>query len=70
MAVGVPYNLLDDVIKGIRDTVNPLERNKGKKIIESKLKESKLDSKLEIVYNKNYDDNCYVGGQVGEPLSK
>lgn len=70
LAIGIPYHILDDVVKGLRDTVNPLERNKRKERIESKLKESNLESELEIVYNKNYDDNCYVGGLVGDPLSK
>lgn len=64
LAVGMPFRFLEDVIKGIKQTVNPLERNKNKEIIKNKLIENNLDRQLEISFNQNYDDNVYKGGKV------
>ena len=64
LAVGMPFRFLEDVVKGIKQTVNPLERNKNKEIIKNKLIENNLDRQLEISFNQNYDDNVYKGGKV------
>lgn len=67
LGIGVPYHMLDQIVTGLRETVNPLERNHEKREIAGKLSEHGLDGQLDIVMNKNYDDNCYVGGPAGEP---
>lgn len=64
LAVGMPFRYLLDIVEGIKNTVNPLERNKNKKIIEKKLIDNQLNGQLEILFNENYDDNIYQGGKV------
>ncbi len=66
LGIGMPYHLLEQVVMGLRETVNPLERNREKKEIALRLEECGLKDKLDIVMNKNYDDNCYKGGKAGE----
>ncbi len=61
MAIGMPFNKFASIVEGVRQTVNPLERNPQKKIIEEKLKKNGLEDVLTIEYNKNYDDGLYVG---------
>ncbi|WP_300410300.1 DUF169 domain-containing protein [Lagierella sp.] len=61
MGMGIPFKYFEGIVEGLRKTVNPLERNKKKKIIEKKWKDMKSD--LDIVYNQNYDDGYYVGVQ-------
>ena len=64
MGVGMPYRIFINVLDGLTKTVNPLERNKHKKIIKEKLEKNNLSDLLEIRMNENYDDNCYIGGIV------
>lgn len=61
LGIGMPFNLFDSVVEGVRKTINPLERNKRKKIIEENLREKNLLESAEIEYNKNYDDGLYFG---------
>lgn len=70
LGIGMPYHLMEEVVEGLKNTVNPLERNKNKKEISAKLIEAGLDGQLEVIMNKNYDDNCYVGGLAEEPGKK
>lgn len=70
MAIGIPYNMLGDIVEGLRKTVNPLERNPRKRIIEKKLKQENISTEIEIIFNKNYDDKCYIGGNIGEAPGK
>lgn len=60
MGMGMPFYMFDEIIDGLENTVNPIERNRSKKIIEEKMKENHLDS-IDIIYNKNYDDGLYGG---------
>ena len=64
MGVGMPYRIFIDVLDGLIKTVNPLERNKHKKIIKEKLEKNNLSDLLDIRMNENYDDSCYIGGIV------
>lgn len=64
MAIGMPFHLLPQVVDGIKNTVNPLERNPEKKLIEQKLNEAGISNELNILFNHNYDDNVYKGGLV------
>lgn len=61
LAIGIPFNKFATILDGIKQTVNPLERNPQKKIIEQKLKDNGLECGLNIEYNKNYDDGSYIG---------
>ena len=70
LGIGMPYHLMEEVVEGLKNTVNPLERNKNKKEISAKLIEAGLDGQLEVIMYKNYVDNCYVGGLAEEPGKK
>lgn len=61
MAVGIPYNKFNSLVEGIKNTVNPMERNYRKKKIEKNLKENKLDSLIDVEYSKNYYTGVYTG---------
>ena len=63
LGVGMPYHLFDSVVDGIKQTINPLERNKQKKKIEERIQNSHLKEEFVIEYNKNYDDGGYFGLQ-------
>lgn len=63
LGVGMPYHLFDSVVDGIKQTINPLERNKQKKKIEERIQNSLLKEDFIIEYNKNYDDGGYFGLQ-------
>lgn len=67
MAIGMPYHLFEQIVEGVKATVNPLERNAEKEAIKNRLAQSSLDDGFDIVFGRNYDDNCYKGGPVGEP---
>ncbi len=71
LRIGMPYLIFEDVIEGLKKTVNPLERNKGKEIIANKLQKSELNEPgdFAIKYNSNYDDNAYKGGSAKIKLS-
>ena len=66
LGIGMPYRVFEDVIDGLKKTVNPLERNNGKEKIANKLQKSEFNepSDLTIKYNSNYDDNAYKGGSA------
>lgn len=67
LGIGMPYHLLGQVIEGLKETVNPLERNREKGEIARRMEEKGLKGQIEIVMNKNYDDGCYTGGPAGKP---
>lgn len=64
LAVGIPYVKFEGVLKGLLQTVNPLERDEKKKNIENALK-SIGEETIVIEYGKNYDDNLYEFGKSG-----
>ncbi|MDD2371654.1 MAG: DUF169 domain-containing protein [Firmicutes bacterium] len=68
LGIGMPYRIFEDIIEGLKKTVNPLERNKGKKKIEQKIKTAdlNLNDDFNIEYNSNYDDKVYKGGLVNK----
>lgn len=67
MAIGMPFHFFHSVVEGVKKTVNPLERNKGKSEIESNLASHGYEDEIDIIYNLNYDTGCYKGGAPGEP---
>ena len=60
LGIGMPYHLLEQVLEGLKATVNPLERNKEKEQIISRMEQRGLLGQLHIIMNKNYDDDCYI----------
>jgi uncharacterized protein (DUF169 family) len=53
LAVGFPISLFNKIVDGVMNTVNIMDSNKKKEVIEKKLLENKIDD-LEIKYNFNY----------------
>jgi uncharacterized protein (DUF169 family) len=61
MGASVPWEKIDGLLDGLMKTINPLERNENKKIIEGKLRKLGTDNP-EIEYDRNYDTGHYVFG--------
>lgn len=61
MGASIPWGKIDGLLDGLIKTVNPLERNENKRIIEDKLRKLGVNDP-EIVYNRNYDTDHYVFG--------
>lgn len=59
MGLGIPFNKFVGMIEGLYNTINIMEPNKDKAIIEEKLKEAGRDE-LTIEYNKNYYTGAYL----------
>jgi uncharacterized protein (DUF169 family) len=53
LAVGFPISLFNKIVDGVMNTVNIMEDNQKKKVIEKKLLENEIDD-LEIKYDSNY----------------
>lgn len=64
LAVGLPFSLWADMVDGVKNTVNPYERNPAKVQIASRLEEAGIGEALAIEMSHNYDDGCYKGGCV------
>ena len=58
LGIAFPYEMTDSILDGMIQTINPLERDKKKKIIAEKAKENNLSDNIEIEYSKNYDDGA------------
>nr|WP_160251024.1 DUF169 domain-containing protein [Mixta theicola] len=58
MGIGIPFNQLDKIVDGIRQTANPMENNKSKKSIQRKAALYGVADQLEIELGSNY----YTGG--------
>ena len=63
LAVGMPYRIYLDVVEGLKATVNPLERDGKKAVIEGKLTREGLEG-VAIRRGWNYDQKAYRGGKV------
>lgn len=57
LGIGFPFELARDIIDGLVNTINPLERDKAKYEIEKRVKDNNLKDKINIIFGKNYDDN-------------
>jgi uncharacterized protein (DUF169 family) len=53
LAVAFPFNRFSKLSDGIMETVNIMDNNEKKKIIEKKLKENNIND-FDIIYNHNY----------------
>ncbi|MBP9478792.1 MAG: DUF169 domain-containing protein [Sebaldella sp.] len=60
LGVGIPFQQIDDVIYGLMQTMNPMENNEDKKIIQAKLESSGKKLDFEIEYNKNYYTGVFL----------
>lgn len=58
LAVGLPFNRFQTLSQGVMETVNIMENNEKKAVIEKKLKENNIDE-LKIKYNYNYYRKLY-----------
>lgn len=63
IGIGIPFEKWEDIVKGVRETANPFERNKKKEAIKERLEEHGLDNSG-IKFNENYDDGSYTGGKI------
>ena len=60
MGIGIPFQQINDIIYGLVQTVNPMENNNDKKLIQEKLKSAGKNLESEIEYNKNYYTGVFV----------
>lgn len=63
IGIGIPFEKWYEVVKGVKETANPFERNKNKEAIVERLKDRGLDYS-NIKFNENYDDGVYSGGKI------
>lgn len=64
LAIGFPYRKLEAILTGLLQTLNPLERNHKKQIIQDKFEALGI-APIPIQMNRNYDDNLYEFGKNG-----
>lgn len=60
LGIGIPFQQIDSIIYGLVNTLNPMENNEDKKLIEKKLKSSGKSLDFEIEYNKNYYTGVFL----------
>lgn len=58
LAIGMPYNMFPVILDGVKNTVNPLERDNNKVEIKNRMDMNGVEG-LEIILGKNYDDGLY-----------
>lgn len=56
LAVAFPYNRFETITKGVMETVNIMDNNDKKKVIEEKINKNNIQE-LKIQYNHNYYDD-------------
>lgn len=59
LGIGIPFNKLKDIVEGILMTINVMDKNKHKKIIQEKLKGSEVLKDFEVKLNFNYYRGVY-----------
>lgn len=59
LGIGIPYHYMEQILSGLRQTVNPMESNEDKKRIVQRLEDVCLSDAMEIVYNHNYYTGAY-----------
>lgn len=63
IGMGIPFAKWFEIVQGVKETINPFERNDKKRDISERLKERGLDTS-EIKFDSNYDDGSYSGGLI------
>jgi uncharacterized protein (DUF169 family) len=66
LGIGIPLQQIDTIIYGLIQTVNPMEKNEDKKVIQKKLELAGKSLGFEIEYNKNY----YTGVFLSKGIEK
>lgn len=64
LGVGIPFQQIDDIIYGLTQTINPMENNEDKKIIQTKLESAGKSLDFEIEYNKNYYTGVFLSKSI------
>lgn len=62
LGIGIPFSKMDDLLNGIYQTVNQLERDPEKHWIEDNMNQSG-ENLIDIVYGHNYDTGEYEFGK-------
>ena len=60
LGIGIPFQQIDDIIYGLMQTINPMENNSDKEIIEEKLKLAGKSLDFEIEYSRNYYTGVFL----------
>jgi hypothetical protein len=60
--MGIPYHKFADIVNGVNQTVNMLERDPDKKRIEENMEKTN-EKVIDIVYGINYDTGAYKFGK-------
>lgn len=63
IGIGIPFKKWYEIVEGVKQTINPFERDKNKAAIKQRLVEKGLDAS-DIRLGENYDDGSYSGGKV------
>ena len=63
IGVGIPFAKWYEIVEGVKQTINPFERNKNKEAIRKRLEEKGLDAG-DLKFDENYDDGSYSGGKI------
>lgn len=66
IGIGIPFEKWYELVEGVKQTINPFERDKNKKAIIGRLEQRGLDTS-EIKLGENYDDGSYSGGKIDIP---
>jgi uncharacterized protein (DUF169 family) len=59
MGIGIPFNQLDKIVDGLRQTSNPMDNNKAKKRIQAKLQERGMADQIDVQIGVNYFSSGY-----------
>jgi len=62
LSMGIPYHKLADIVNGVYQTINMLERDSDKRRIEENMNRTNQNI-IDIEYGKNYDTNSYKFGK-------
>lgn len=64
LAVAFPYNRFERITAGVMKTINCMDNNKKKKLIEAKLQENNIND-FKIIYDHNYYDDIVTMYEEG-----
>ena len=60
LGLGIPVQQIDNIIYGLINTLNPMEKNEDKKRIEEKLVNAGKSLGFDIEYNRNYYTGVFI----------
>jgi uncharacterized protein (DUF169 family) len=62
LSMGIPYHKFSNIVNGVNQTINMLERDPDKKRIEANMEQTN-EKVIDIVYGVNYDTGAYKFGK-------